>query len=122
MTQTPWHHEPRKNLTEQQTARLFLEHDGKCWRCARKIRLGEDWTVGHRQALECGGTNDWENLAPECAACKPKADAKDHAQAGKQRRVAVNHFLPRALRKKSALSKREGYKYDWSQGRYVRDE
>lgn len=122
MTRSPWHHEPRKALSEQQAAKLFVEHEGRCWRCQRKILAGDDWTVGHKKALECGGTNDWDNLAPECSFCKPKADAKDHAQAGKQRRSATKHFLPKSMRRKSALSKRQGTKYDWSRGRYVREE
>lgn len=118
---SPWHHDPRQYLSEQQTAKLFVERGGKCWRCGVKLWPGDVWTVGHKKALECGGSNEWANLAPECSTCKPIVDAKDHAQAGKQRRTATKHLLPRNLRKKSALSKREGYRYDWSQGRYVRD-
>jgi len=55
--------------------------------------------VEHITALECGGSNDWDNLGITCSWCKPKKDAEDHAQAGKQRRAATKHLLPKSLRK-----------------------
>ena len=122
MTRSPWHHDPRGGLSEQQTAKLFVERGGKCWNCGKKLRPGDLWTVGHMFALERGGSDDWSNKAPECASCKPLRDAEDHAAAAKNRGVATKHFLPKALRKKSALAKRDGMKFDWSQGRYVRED
>lgn len=116
-----WHHEPRVKLTDQQTAKLFLERNGCCHACGRKLYPGDRWTVGHVRALECGGTNDWDNLAPECEACKPKQDAKDHAQAGKQRNTAAKHLVPESLKRKSNLAKKPGMKFNWKLGKYEKE-
>ena len=122
---TPWHHEPRKRLSEQEAARLFLEHDGRCWKCGGKIGVTElrrNWTVGHKLALERGGDNSWGNLAPECELCKPVVDAEDHKAAGKQRRTATRHLVCKPMRKRSALSHKHGMKFNWSLGRYEKTE
>ena len=73
---SPWHHEPRKFLTEQQAAKLFLERGGVCSQCGRKLMPADDWIVEHALALENGGTNDWSNLTLTCTWCKPKKDAR----------------------------------------------
>lgn len=120
---SPWHHEPRKFLTPQQAAKLFVEHGGKCWNCGCKIgptELAKDWTVGHKIALELGGDNSWSNLAPECCLCKPLVDAADHKAAGHMRRSATKHIISKSMRKKSALSKKPGTKFNWAAGRYER--
>lgn len=122
MTRSPWHHTPRLHLSEKQAAKLFLERHGCCRECGRRLGPKDSWIVEHILALECGGSNDWHNLGITCTTCKPDKDARDHAQAAKQRDVATKHFLPKALRKKSALAKRDGMKFDWSQGRYVRED
>jgi len=119
---TPWHHEPRKFLTEQKAAKLFLERGGRCGQCQRKLMPGDDWIVEHVLALENGGTNDWDNLDITCSWCKPAKDAKDHATAGHIRRAATKHIVPKSMRKKSALSKKPGFKFDWRAGRYVRED
>lgn len=119
---TPWHHDPRIRLSEQQTARLFVERHGCCRECGRRLGAADDWIVEHIIPLECGGTNDWGNLGITGMCCKAAKDAVDHARAGKQRRAATKHLLSRSMRKKSALSKREGYRFDWSKGTYVRAE
>lgn len=118
---SPWHHDPRIRLTENQTAKLFLERHGCCRECGRRLGPSDEWIVEHVIALENGGTNDWDNLGITCVWCKPEKDARDHGQAAKQRAVAVKHVLPRGMRKKSSLSKRNGVKYDWGSGRYVKE-
>ncbi len=100
MNITPWHHEPRISLTEKQTVKLFLERGGCCRECGRRLCPKDDWIVEHVIALECGGTNEWDNLGITCGWCKPQKDAKDHSQAAKQRDVAVKHLLPKGLRKR----------------------
>lgn len=118
---SPWHHDPRIRLTAQQVAKLFLERHGCCRECGRRLGPSDEWIVEHVIALENGGTNDWDNLGITCVWCKPEKDARDHGQAGKQRRTAAKHFVSRSMRKKSALSKRDVYWYDWSLGRYVKE-
>lgn len=117
---TPWHHEPRIRLTEQEIARLFLERHGCCRECGRKLTAGCGYVIEHVIALECGGSNDWDNLGLTCTWCKPLKDAHDHKQAGKQRRAATRHLVPGPLRQKSALSKKQGMKYDWKKRTYIR--
>lgn len=118
----PWSHEKRIRLTDQQIARLFLERHGCCRECGRKLTARCQYIIEHIVALECGGTNDFDNLGLTCTWCKPQKDAKDHAQAGKQRRTATKHLVPNSLRRKSALSKKPGTKYDWNRGGYVREQ
>lgn len=123
--QTPWHHDPRHRLSEQQCAKLFMEHGGKCWRCGGKIgpaELRKSWHVGHVHALELGGKDEWSNMAPECELCAPETVASDHKAAGHNRRAATRHVIPKSMKKKSALAKRPGMKFDWKQGRYRRIE
>ncbi len=117
-----WHHDPRIRLTEQQIAKLFLERHGCCRECGRKLGPGQDWIVEHIIALECGGSNEWENLGITGLCCKPAKDAADHAQAGKQRRTATRHIVSKSMRKKSSLAKKHGMKFNWSLGRYEKTE
>jgi 5-methylcytosine-specific restriction endonuclease McrA len=119
---TPWHHEPRVRISEQQVAKLFLEHDGRCGQCKRKLGPSDDYIVEHVLALENGGTNDWDNLGITCAWCKPAKDAADHKAAGHARRVATKHIISKSMRKRSPLGKRPGIKFNWSAGRYEREE
>lgn len=118
----PWKHTPRVRLTPQQIAKLFLERHGCCRECGRKLGPSDSWIVEHVIALENGGKNDWDNLGLTCSWCKPVKDARDHAQAGKQRRTATKHLVPKTMRKRSKLSKQPGMKYDWALGKYVRED
>lgn len=101
MTRTPWHHDPRVKLTEQKTVKLFLERNGCCRECGRKLGPKDDWICEHVIALENGGTNEWDNLGITCSWCKPKKDAADHGEAAKNRSKATKHFLPKSMRKSS---------------------
>lgn len=96
---SPWHHEPRIVLSEQKTAKLFLERGGCCHMCKRKLYAGDQWIVEHLIALENGGTNDWSNLGITCSWCKPIKDADDHKNAGHSRRMVTRHIIPKSLRK-----------------------
>lgn len=117
-----WHHDPRIKLSEQKAAKLFLEHGGKCDICKRVLRVGDDWIVEHILALENGGTNDWSNLGITCAWCKPAKDAEDHAAAGHSRRASAKQIVSKSMRKRSALSRKPGSKFNWRQGRYVKED
>lgn len=98
MTISPWHHEARVRLSDQQAVKLFLERGGCCRECGRKLGPADDWIVEHVIALENGGTNDWDNLGITCSWCKPKKDAEDHKQAGHSRRAITKHLLPKSMR------------------------
>ena len=100
-----WHHEPRKSLSPQKRAKLFMERGGQCHRCTRKVDGSDDWIVEHVLALENGGTNDWSNLDITCSWCKPAKDRQDHGIAAKSRRVCTKHVVP-----KSGRGKRQGFR------------
>lgn len=93
-------HEPRRRLTDQQLAALFLRHNGKCACCTRKIRSGEVWHADHIIALENGGSNDPSNFQPLCAWCHREKTKEDHAKAAKSRHVATAHVVPTIHRQK----------------------
>ena len=117
-----WHHDPRIKLTASRAARLFLERGGCCRECGRKLGPGDDWIVEHVIALENGGTNDFDNLGITGKCCKAEKDARDHAQAGKQRRTSAKHLVSNSMRKRSKLRKPDGMKFNWSLGRYEKTE
>ena len=100
MTPSPFHHHPRKPLTDQQKVKLFLERGGRCHRCRRKLGSSDTWSDEHLIALENGGTNDWENRDISCTWCKPIKDAEDHKKAAKGRAVAVACIIPPSQRQK----------------------
>lgn len=118
---SPWHHEPRIRLTDQERAKLFLERHGCCRECGRKLGPADGWIVEHIIALENGGTNESENLGITCDWCKPRKDAEDHGKAARSRKAVTRHVIPGSQRKKSKLSNKTGMKYDWQKGRYVRE-
>lgn len=123
MTEThPWRHEPRKPLSDQQRARLFLERKGVCHRCTRRIMQGERWYDEHVIALENGGTNAWDNRALTCRNCFQPKNAEDDKKAAKGRAVATACIIPPSQRqKRHRLKKPEGMKFNWSTGRYERE-
>lgn len=112
---------PRLRLTPQQRAKLFLEADGKCAVCTRRI-VSEIWHVDHATALELGGTNDWSNLRVICKNCHTPKTRDDHGKASHARDKAVAHVVPGVYRSKSSLRRPPGTRYDWGKRRYVREE
>lgn len=113
---------PRVRLTEQQRAKLFLEAEGKCAVCTRRI-VAEVWHADHATALENGGSNEWSNLRVICKNCHKPKTRDDHGQASRTRDKAVAHVVPGAYRTKSSrFRKPPGTRWDWAKGRLVRDE
>ena len=110
---------PRRSLTDQQRAKLFLERGGKCEICGRKIRSGDRWDFDHTLALQNGGTNDRDNLKIACGICHGAKTKTDRAKASKTRSVATRGIVPEAHRKKSKLSKPIGMDYSWTLRRYL---
>ena len=113
---------PRRSLSDQQRAKLFLERGGCCADCRRKIRSGEVWELDHALSLENGGTNDPSNLVLLCRACHSAKTPGDRAKAAKTRSVATRGIVPERHRQKSMLSKRDGWKFNWKARRYERIE
>lgn len=107
-------HAPRQRLTDQERAKLFLDRGGRCHVCGRKLRSGDTWQLDHVIALEVGGTDTLDNLAPCCSWCHKGKTAEDHGKAAKVRAVAVACILPLGQRQKKSRpmpgSKRSGFK------------
>ena len=98
----PFRHVPRQRFTAQQMAKFFADADGRCAKCTRKLRPGDDWDLDHRIALENGGDNSPENLQVLCGNCHDSKTADDHAEAGKGRRRYTKHFVPKRFRRSGA--------------------
>ncbi len=85
---------PRKSLSRNQRAELFLAHGGICHLCGTRIQAerGEAWDVEHVEAREIGGRDDLDNLRPAHKACHKVKTAKDAAIIAKCNRVRNKHL------------------------------
>ncbi len=102
----PFQHEPRKQFTPQQRAKIFALRAGKCHRCTRKIGVSDWWAVEHRIALCNGGTNDEDNLDLTCEWCFPDVNAEDASDHARGRRAYTRHVVPSKLRRSKSWGKR----------------
>lgn len=95
----PFQHNKRGSMPPQRRARIFAAHEGKCHKCRRKLGPSDFWIVEHLHALECGGSDDDDNLAITCDWCLPEKNEEDHATAGRMRRSYTKHVVPKEFRK-----------------------
>lgn len=58
----------RKYYSEDTRKLIYLNADGRCELCGRKILL-DDMTIDHIKPLSMGGEDDVENLASTCFPC-----------------------------------------------------
>lgn len=93
-----FHHEKRGVMSPRRRAQVFASGDGRCAKCGRKLGPSDDWDIDHRIALECGGTDDDDNLQVLCDWCHDGKTAEDHGRASKGKRVATNHTVPKRFR------------------------
>jgi len=100
-------HAKRRSRTPRERAIIFAERGGVCHRCTRKLGPVDSWDIDHVMALECGGTDDDDNLAPICEWCHDtdKTPA-DHAQGAKIRSMATRHTVPSAHRRSKSWGRR----------------
>jgi hypothetical protein len=96
----------------------------RCALCLRRIdpvRRSRDWRADHYPTrFADGGEDTPENLRPICIWCDSGTDGKaaqDTREVAKRKRISGRHF---GLKPKRPW-KPEGYKYDWSQRRYVKE-
>jgi 5-methylcytosine-specific restriction endonuclease McrA len=85
---------PRKSLTRNQRAELFLEHRGICHLCGTRIQAerGEAWEVEHVDAREISGRDDASNLRPAHIKCHKVKTAQDKAIIAKCNRIRNRHL------------------------------
>lgn len=93
---------PRKSLTRNQRAELFLEHGGICYLCKCIINAarGEAWEVEHVEAREISGRDDWANLRPAHVDCHKVKTKQDKAIIAKCNRVRNKHL---GIRKRTSF-------------------
>lgn len=95
----PFTHARRGSMTPLRRAAIFARGNGLCHVCTRKLHPGDWWDCDHVIALENGGTDDDDNLAPCCEVCHAMKTGEDHAKAGKGRRNYTRHVVPKEFRK-----------------------
>jgi 5-methylcytosine-specific restriction enzyme A len=100
---TPFTHDKRRIRTPQERAKLLAERGGRCAKCTRKLGPADRWDLDHAIALEAGGSDDDDNLAPICEWCHDtdKTPA-DHASGAKIRSIATRHTVPKEFRRHKA--------------------
>ena len=86
----------RKNMTPRMRLKVWEAHRGICVLCNNKIDgVRERWIVEHLRALELGGEDTEDNMAPAhetCAIAKTIGKKGDHARAAKAKRVKSKHL------------------------------
>ncbi len=89
MKKTPVVLDPRRIFTPRQRADIFINFEGKCGVCRKKIKVGDGWTAGHIIPHNLGGPTTVENGQPECnEGCSAKTHRKDTGIAAKTKRQA----------------------------------
>lgn len=109
MKKMPLELDPRRIFTPRQRADIFIEFDGKCGICKKKIKVGGGWTAGHIIPHALGGLTTVENGQPECNdGCSAKTHREDTARSAKARRQAgeTGQQARRARRDKPLIQNR----------------
>lgn len=102
----PFQHEPRKNFTPQQRARIFALRGGRCHKCSRKLSSRDWWALEHVISLGNGGTNEESNLDVTCEWCFDVVNSEDAADLAKSRRAYTRHVVPGALRRSKSWGRK----------------
>ena len=86
----------RKHMTPRMRLKVWENHKGICALCGGQIDgIRERWIVEHLRALELGGSDTEDNMAPAhegCAIAKTVGKNGDHARAAKAKRVKSKHL------------------------------
>lgn len=98
MTGSSFTHAKRGSMTAQRALRIFQANGGRCHICERKLGPADDYEIEHKVALENGGTDNDENLAPACSWCHAEKTADDHSLASHGRKMAAKAFVPRRFK------------------------
>jgi 5-methylcytosine-specific restriction endonuclease McrA len=56
----------RKRFSSATRRLVFDKTDGRCWTCRRSLDIHSSWIVDHIVPWSKGGTDDLQNLAPQC--------------------------------------------------------
>ena len=92
---------PRRKISDMQRERIFLDNNGRCHLCTRKIRVGEKWDVSHDRPLALLGEDSGDNLKvahKDCHAIQTREH--DMPRIAKAKRQARKHI---GIRKPSRM-------------------
>ena len=96
----------------------------KCAGCGREIHpASEPWEADHLIVHAHGGSDEPPNIRPLCSgkgSCHATKTKRDISFIAKGKRQSDSIYGVK--RPSSTLRKRDGYRYDWQQRRYVREE
>lgn len=84
---------PRRSLSSHKRLRAWERHCGVCIVCGEQIDgLRQRWIVEHIRALELGGADDLENMAPAHQVCAIEKTRDDHARTAKAKRQKISYL------------------------------
>lgn len=84
---------PRRKLSTRARLACWERHGGRCCLCGERIDgARERWIVEHILALELGGPDTEDNMAPAHERCAIEKTRKDHAMAAKAKRMKARHI------------------------------
>ena len=91
----------------------------KCHICSLLLNTAtRKWEADHIRRHAEGGEDTAENVWPICVPCHKAKSARDTSEIAKGKRRAAKHH---GVRRPKGFKRPPG-RYDWSAGRYVRDE
>ena len=115
--------EERKRLTKRQWTELFMQQNGRCPNCDQRLEIKGSNEVDiideHLRPLSMGGGNELSNRQLWCKPCSTNKTSKEAPVRAKSNKIRAKHI---GAPKKSKWSKPEGVKFDWSTGRYRKNE
>jgi 5-methylcytosine-specific restriction endonuclease McrA len=83
----------RQKLTPHQKLKVWERTGGRCVLCDRLIDgVRERWIVEHIRALELGGADHLDNLAPAHDVCATEKTRDDHRRAARAKRQKIRHI------------------------------
>ena len=94
----------------------------RCEQCAVVIEAmrSQDWDAEHRKTHAEGGEDTPENLFPMCTTCHDtKTYTQDIPRIAKGKQQRDKHH---GVKRTSGSFSRAGYRYDWQQRRYVKED
>ena len=59
----------REDITFEEKQQILQKTNGKCAKCGRALKIGDNFTKDHYIPLDKGGTNEMVNLIPLCYDC-----------------------------------------------------
>lgn len=111
---------PRRAMSPARRLRIWEEHKGVCIICREPINgIREAWTIEHDRALGLGGADTDDNCGPAHERCRREKDKADVSAIARAKRRKAKHV---GIKKPPSFHRPTGFRFDWSKGRYVRED